>query len=94
MSSHLSIDQNNIKENRARREAAMEFLLGRIDYERIRNMPYRKREFKLDRMRELLDRLGNPQQDLPGREKVSGTNGTAACHIRSYLQTAAFISSW
>ncbi len=56
------------------REAALRFLFGRIDYERARNVPYRRSEFKLQRMRQLLDRLGNPQGGL-SIVHVAGTKG-------------------
>lgn len=58
----------------ARRETALRFLYERIDYERWLSMPYHVRELKLDRMRELLDRLGNPQRGLP-IVHIAGTKG-------------------
>ena len=58
----------------ARQEAARQFLDGRINYERSRAVPYRVRTFKLDRMRELLGRLGNPQFAFPVVH-VAGTKG-------------------
>lgn len=57
-----------------RRADALAFLYARIDYERARNVPYRLREFKLDRMRELLARLDNPHERLP-IVHVAGTKG-------------------
>jgi len=69
MSTDATIDQDS-----ADRDEAMRFLFGRIDYERARNVPYRTREFKLLRMRELLERLGNPQHGLP-IVHVAGTKG-------------------
>ena len=42
------------------RAAAEAFLLGRINYERDMAVAYRERNFKLDRMRDLLARLGDP----------------------------------
>lgn len=57
-----------------RRETALRFLYDRINYERWLSMPYHVGEFKLDRMRELLDRLGNPHQTLPIIH-VAGTKG-------------------
>ncbi len=42
---------------------ALDFWYARINYEQ-RGMPADLRELKLDRMRELLDRLGNPQRGL------------------------------
>jgi dihydrofolate synthase/folylpolyglutamate synthase len=58
----------------ARRQAALRFLAGRIDYERALSVPYRAQDFKLDRMYELMDRLGNPQQALQVVH-VAGTKG-------------------
>ena len=40
--------------------AAQAFLLGRIDYERTPTIPYQEHHLKLQRMRDLLDHLGNP----------------------------------
>ena len=53
---------------------AIEFLRSRIDYERTSQIPYSQRDFRLDRMRQLLDRLGNPHQGLP-IVHVAGTKG-------------------
>ena len=55
-------------------EDALAFLYGRIDYERAVAMPYGSRALKLARMRELLERLGNPQERLP-IVHVAGTKG-------------------
>ena len=52
----------------------MRFLLGRIDYERTQSMPCSEEALKLDRMRELLARLGNPQAKMP-IVHVAGTKG-------------------
>ncbi|MBU4271288.1 MAG: hypothetical protein KKA28_05440, partial [Planctomycetes bacterium] len=57
-----------------RREAADRFLAGRIDYERTQSMPNSEEALKLDRMRELLRRLGNPQESMP-IVHVAGTKG-------------------
>jgi len=74
-----------------RRDAALRFLFGRIDYERIAAVPYRRQEFKLDRMRELLQRLGNPQQQLP-IVHVAGTKGkgSTAAMIAAVLTAAGY----
>src|ERR1041385_873393 len=56
------------------RDSAIEFLLSRIDYERSFAMPYGNRDFKLDRMRELLARLGDPQAKLR-IVHIAGTKG-------------------
>ncbi len=58
----------------SRRDAALDFLLGRIDYERMPVLPYGQRQLKLDRMRQLLTRLGNPDAGLP-IVHVAGTKG-------------------
>jgi len=73
------------------REAALRFLFGRIDYERARNVPYRKREFKLERMRELLDRLDNPHRSLP-IVHVAGTKGkgSTAVMVSAVLSAAGY----
>ena len=63
-----------IDQNIAQREAALRFLDHRIDYERALSVPYRVQVFKLDRMQELMDRLGNPQQGL-SIVHVAGTKG-------------------
>lgn len=75
----------------ARREAALEFLFGRIDYERARNVPYRKREFKLQRMRELLEQIGNPHLGMP-IVHVAGTKGkgSTAAVISAVLSEAGY----
>ena len=69
MSSSASLDPD-----RARQEAVWRFLSGRIDYERALVVPYSSRDFKLDRMRELLARLGNPHEGMPAVH-VAGTKG-------------------
>ena len=86
MSSPLSLDPDL-----DRQEAARRFLHGRIDYERARTVPYRTRTFKLDRMRELLDRLGNPQRALPAVH-VAGTKGkgSTAAMIGAVLRASGY----
>ena len=73
----------------ARPEAALRFLVGRIDYERMQSMPCAEEAFKLDRMRELLRRLDNPQHGLP-IVHVAGTKGkgSTAAMIASALSAA------
>lgn len=73
------------------REAALAFLYGRIDYERLPAVPYDVREFKLDRMHELLRRLGNPEAGLP-IVHVAGTKGkgSTSAMIAAVLSAAGF----
>ena len=54
--------------------SALRFLLKRINYERKPVAAQTMRHFKLDRMRKLLDELGNPQQRVPVVH-VAGTKG-------------------
>lgn len=72
-------------------ERASEFLLGRINYERITEPPYGERHMKLDRMRELLMRLGNPDAGLP-IVHVAGTKGkgSTSAMIAGILQAAGY----
>jgi len=72
-------------------EAALAFLFQRIDYERTLSVPYGAREFRLDRMRELLSRLGDPQQGLPIIH-VAGTKGkgSTSAMIASVLSAAGY----
>jgi len=70
---------------------ALEFLDGRVDFERFQAMPSHQREFKLDRMRALLDRLGNPQDKLPIIH-VAGTKGkgSTSAMIAAVLSAAGY----
>ena len=70
-------------------ESASAFLRSRIDYERTSTVPYGHRDFRLDRMRELLARLGNPQDALR-IVHVAGTKGkgSTAAMIASVLSAA------
>ena len=73
------------------RERASEFLLGRINYERAANLPYNKRHMKLDRMRQLLTRLGNPDAGMP-IVHVAGTKGkgSTCTMVAGVLQAAGY----
>ena len=70
---------------------ALQFLDKRVDFERFQTMPGPEREIKLDRMRALLDRLGNPQDKLPIIH-VAGTKGkgSTSAMIASVLQAAGY----
>jgi dihydrofolate synthase / folylpolyglutamate synthase len=70
---------------------ALDFLKSRIDYERTWTVPYGQRDFRLDRMRELLARLGNPHQG-PSIVHVAGTKGkgSTAATIESILRAAGY----
>lgn len=72
-------------------EAALDYLFQRIDYERAIAAPYGDGTFKLDRMRELLVRLGNPQSRLP-IVHVAGTKGkgSTSAMIAAVLSAAGY----
>lgn len=77
---------------------AAEFLARRINYERSLSMPSSEEAFKLDRMRELLRRLGNPQ-DQTRIVHIAGTKGkgstaamTAAILTAAGYRTGLFTS--
>ena len=74
---------------RAAHQAALAFLLERIDYERTSALSYGHRDFRLDRMRELLTGLGDPQSGLK-IVHVAGTKGkgSTAAMIASMLTAA------
>jgi dihydrofolate synthase / folylpolyglutamate synthase len=69
----------------------MRFLDGRIDYERAQSMPCSEEAFKLDRMRELLHRLGNPQEGMP-IVHVAGTKGkgSTSAMLAAVLSAAGY----
>jgi dihydrofolate synthase / folylpolyglutamate synthase len=56
------------------RQAAVDWLRSRINYERDAVIPYHERQLKLDRMRQFLDRLGRPDAALK-IVHVAGTKG-------------------
>lgn len=70
---------------------ALEFLSGRINYERMKSMPCSEAAMKLDRMRDLLRRLGNPQHGLPIIH-VAGTKGkgSTAAMLAAVLSASGY----
>jgi len=72
-----------------RHQAALAFLHARIDYERALFVPYGEREFRLEGMRELLARLGDPQERF-AIVHVAGTKGkgSTAAMIAAVLSAA------
>jgi dihydrofolate synthase/folylpolyglutamate synthase len=65
-------------------EQVVECLFGRINYERISGSEFSVADFKLDRMREFLRRLGDPHRAIPAVH-IAGTKGKGS--------TAAFVAS-
>ena len=75
----------------ARRRRAIDYLMGRINYERMPVVPYAERHLKLDRMRQLLTRLGNPDAGMPIIH-VAGTKGKGSTStlVAGILQAAGY----
>ncbi|MCI0358056.1 MAG: bifunctional folylpolyglutamate synthase/dihydrofolate synthase [Planctomycetaceae bacterium] len=69
--------------------SALEFLLGRINFERTVAVPYHTGAFKLDRMRRLLSLVGDPHLGLAAVH-IAGTKGkgSTAAMIAGVLQAA------
>jgi dihydrofolate synthase/folylpolyglutamate synthase len=65
-------------------EQAIEYLFSRVNFERLAGTLYSADDFKLDRMREFLRRLGDPHESIPAVH-IAGTKGKGS--------TAAFLSS-
>jgi dihydrofolate synthase/folylpolyglutamate synthase len=66
----------------------IEFIYGRINFERLPAERYDLHDFKLSRMRELLARLGDPQRGLPAVH-IAGTKGKGS----TAAMTAAILSA-
>ncbi len=81
-------DRSSVFRNR---DEALAFLFGRFDFERNTSMPYSSKAFKLDRMRQLLAELGDPQQGMK-IVHVAGTKGkgSTAMMIASMLTAAGY----
>jgi dihydrofolate synthase/folylpolyglutamate synthase len=75
----------------ARRQAALDWLTGRINFERTAVTPYNERQLKLDRMRTLLTRLGQPDAALK-IVHVAGTKGkgSTSAMIAAMLSAAGY----
>lgn len=72
-------------------EQAIDFLYGRINYERVQSQAYSSSDLKLDRMRQLLELLGDPHERIPAVH-VTGTKGkgSTCSMIASVLAAAGF----
>jgi dihydrofolate synthase/folylpolyglutamate synthase len=70
---------------------AVRYLLERVDHERMRVLRYNDHTFKLDRMRAILERLGNPQEQIR-TVHVAGTvgKGSTTAMIASMLQGCGY----
>lgn len=79
-----SLDASQSDSDSPQYQAALDWLFQRINYERTTDIPYRSRNFKLDRMQAFLRELGNPQDQLKIIH-VAGTKGKGS--------TSAFLSN-
>ncbi len=70
-------------------QQAVEFLYSFINYERLSTVKYGPDTYNLDSFRRLLNRLGNPHEDLPAVH-IAGTKGkgTTAAMLASVLSRA------
>lgn len=66
---------------------AIDFLLGRINYERVSTSEFSAGDFKLDRMRSLLGLIGDPHRELPAVH-IAGTKGKGS----TAMMTAAILT--
>src|SRR4051812_2455855 len=62
------------------RTAALDWLMARINFERTAFVPYQERQLKLDRMRQLLTRLGQPDAGMK-IVHVAGTKGKGSTSV-------------
>lgn len=71
--------------------SAVEWLLARVNYERTTGVPYSDRQLKLDRMRQLVTLLGNPDRRYP-IVHVAGTKGkgSTSAMVAAMLTAAGY----
>ncbi len=71
--------------------SAMRWLNSHVDFEKMRLVPYNNRTFSLERMRKLLEALGNPQEQLRCVH-VAGSKGkgSTCAMLASMLQSCGY----
>ena len=76
------------------RKSALDFLYSRINYERLAHVPYNLEAFKLDRMRLLLARVGDPHLALKAVH-IAGTKGkgSTAAMIAAVMQAGGYTTA-
>jgi dihydrofolate synthase / folylpolyglutamate synthase len=79
-------------------QAAIDFLYGRINYEKVGHASYSAANYRLDRMRRLLELLDNPQSRYRivhvAGTKGKGTTSTVVAHLLTHcgMRTGLFTS--
>ncbi len=88
-SSTTRSQRQDAAERSARYEQGIEFLFGRINYERRPDLANGPQSFRLGRMQSLLHRIGNPQNDL-SCVHIAGSKGkgSTATMVAQILETA------
>src|ERR1700754_3286386 len=83
-------DTTSANQSNPARSAALDWLMARINYERT-GVPYQARQLKLDRMRQLLTRLGQPDAGMK-IVHVAGTKGkgSTSAMIAAMLSAAGY----
>ncbi len=72
-------------------QAALRWLRGRINYEQNSAIPYHERQLKLYRMRQLLNRLGNPDAGLKIIHTAGATGkGSTGAIVAILLRSAGY----
>ncbi|MCA9015476.1 MAG: bifunctional folylpolyglutamate synthase/dihydrofolate synthase [Planctomycetaceae bacterium] len=61
-------------------QQSLDYLFGRLNYERMGSTKYSTKDFKLGRMQELLRALGNPQSSVPTIH-IAGTKGKGSTSV-------------
>lgn len=61
-------------------QQSLDFLFGRLNYERMGSGKYSNKDFKLERMQKLLEVLGNPQSKL-ATIHIAGTKGKGSTSV-------------
>ncbi len=91
MSSPLTSRSSSSEDLQQRYFESLEFLFGRINYERSPNLASGLQSFSLQKMQSLLERLGNPQGEVPCVH-IAGSKGkgSTATMVARILETAGY----
>jgi dihydrofolate synthase / folylpolyglutamate synthase len=82
---------DTVEDDAASEPSVVDWLLARVNYERSSGVPYSDRQLKLDRMRQLVTMLGNPERAYPIIH-VAGTKGkgSTSAMIAAVLTAAGY----